>query len=255
MILEQPSTQSLESLLQQSRGLFVQVIGLCEVVYVGRAASLTESGDYVVMLKPDGSVQVHGAKGVKPINWQPRTDSVRVLRDEDDRVLLMAERFKPDEMVQITFHKPRLALALELRDEKIFQLHGSEAQIHAALKQDLSVLEPGLTLLDAELPVDVGDVDIYARDANGNYVVIEIKRGRANQAAVHQLERYVNAVRTKLPPLFAPGVRGLLAAPSISKPARAQLEKLGLEFCEIAALPEDEPKTGPQSDLFALTSD
>ncbi len=255
MILEQPDTHALESLLQQSRGLLVQVIGLCEVVYVGRAASLTESGDYVVMLKPDGSVQVHGAKGVKPINWQPRTDSIRVLRDEDDRVVLMAERFKPPEMVQITFHKPRVALVLELCDEKVFQLHGSEAQMHVALKQDLSVLEPGLTLLDFELPVDVGDVDIYARDSKGNYVVIEVKRGKANQEAVHQLERYVSAVRTTLPPVYASGVRGFLAAPSISKPAKMQLEKLGLEFHEIAALPEFEPKPVPQSDLFAITND
>jgi endonuclease len=254
MILEHPTAEALESLLQQSPGLFVQVIGLCEVVYVGRAASLTESGDYIVMLKPDGSLQVHGAKGVKPINWQPQTDSVRVLRDEDDRIILLAERFKPSEMVQVTFHKPRVALALELRDEKVFQLHGSEAQMHAALKQDLSVLEPGLTLLDAELPVDVGDVDIYARDAGGNYVVIEVKRGKANQEAVHQLERYVNAVRSKLPPLFAPNVRGFLAAPSISKPARVQLEKLGLEFREIAALPEEQPKAVTQTDLFDLAS-
>jgi hypothetical protein len=32
--------------------------------------------------------------------------------------------------------------------------------MHQALKQDLSVLEDGLTLLEHELPVGVGDIDI-----------------------------------------------------------------------------------------------
>jgi endonuclease len=254
-MLETPSKEALETTLRHAiaNRLFTQVIGSCEVVYVGRAASLTESGDYVVMLKPDGSLQVHGARGVKPINWQPKTDDLRVARDEDDRVMLLAERFNPNELVQITFNQPRLALALELRDEKIFQLHGSEAQMHEVLKRNLTTLEPGLTLLEHELPVGVGDVDIYARDAAGNLTVIEVKRSKANQEGVHQLHRYVTAVRAALPPLFAPHVRGILAAPDISKPAKKQLEALGLEFKEFSALPEEKPLEA-QTGLFELSS-
>ena len=252
-ILETPDKAALENALRLAieNREFVQIIGPCEVVYVGRAASLTESGEYVVMLKPDGSLQVHGARGVKPINWQPKTDDLRVTRDEDDRVMLLAERRSPSELVQITFDAPRLMLALELRDETIFQLHGSEAQMHEALKRNLSSLEVGLTLLEHELPVGVGDIDIYARDAQGCMVIVEVKRSKANQAAVHQLERYVSAVRLQLPPLFSAGVRGILAAPDISKPARTQLERLGLEFKVFAALPE-ESKAEPQTGLFEL---
>jgi endonuclease len=255
VILESPTKEALEDLLRLaiSSRAFAQVIGACEVVYLGRAASLTESGEYVVMLKPDGSLQVHGARGVKPINWQPKTDDLRVSRDEDDRVMLLAERFNPNELVQITFDRPTLAFALELRDEKVFQLHGSEAQMHEALKRDLSSLEPGLTLLEHELPVGVGDVDIYARDAAGNLTVIEVKRSKANQEGVHQLHRYVTAVRAALPPLFAPHVRGILAAPDISKPARKQLEALGLEFKIFAALPQEQ-KLEPQTGLFEVAA-
>ncbi len=254
MILERPEKTDLENLLRQAIAArkFLQVIGACEVVYVGRAASLTESGEYVVMLKPDGSLQVHGARGVKPINWQPKTDVLSVSRDEDDRVMLLAERHSPNELVQITFSEVKLAMALELRDEKVFQLHGSESQMHEALKRDLSCLEAGLTLLEHELPVGVGDIDVYAKDVHGNYVVIEVKRAKANQEGVHQLARYVAAVRATLPPLFAPHVRGILAAPDISRPARKQLEALGLEFCVFAALPE-EPRSAPQTDLFAVS--
>ena len=225
--------------------LFAQVIGACEVVYVGRAASLTEAGDYVVLVKADSSVQVHGARGVKPVNWQPRTDDVRVVRDEDDRVVLMAERRKPEELVQVTFGKVALALTLELRDEKVFQLHGSEAQMHAALERDPGVIEPGLRVLERELLVGVGGVDLYAMDAQGRYVVVEVKRAKATQEAVHQLERYVAAVRDQVPG----EVRGILAAPDISKPARTVLERLGLEFAELSALPEA-PKPEAQLALF-----
>ena len=246
-ILEHPSTFELEAFLREhlAKKKFVQIAAECEVVYVGRAASLTEAGDYIVIVKSDGSIQVHGAKGVKPINWQPRTDDVRVTRDEDDRVLLLCERFKPNELVQVTFRKVSLALSLELRSEKMFQLHGSEAQMHETLARDPNIIELGLRVLERELLVGVGGIDLYAMDSLGRYVIVEVKRAKATQEAVHQLERYVNAVREQVPG----EVRGILAAPSISNPARTVLEKLGLEFCELSAMPE-EKKPVPQMALF-----
>jgi endonuclease len=64
----------------------------------------------------------------------------------------------------------------------------------------------------------------------------------------------VNAVREQVPGRVHGSdekitVRGILAAPSISTPARVVLEKLGLEFCELNALPE-EKKPVPQMALF-----
>jgi endonuclease len=55
----------------------------------------------------------------------------------------------------------------------------------------------------------------------------------------------VNAVREQVPG----EVRGILAAPSISNPARTVLEKLGFEFCELNAL-QEEKKPEPQMALF-----
>ncbi len=248
VVLEQPNLDDLEAFLRSHLHAkkLVQIAAECEVVYVGRAASLTEAGDYVVIVKSDGSLQVHGARGVKPINWQPRTDDLRVTRDEDDRVMLLAERWKPNELVQITFRRTSLVMALELRDEKVFQLHGSEAQMHERLARDPSVIEPGLRVLEHELLIGVGGIDLYAMDEQGRYVVVEVKRGKATQEAVHQLERYVRAVREQVPG----DVRGILAAPSISKPARTVLEKSGLEFVELSALPDEEPKREAQAALF-----
>jgi len=78
-------------------------------------------------------------------------------------------------------------------------------------------------------------MDLYAQDAQGRYVVVELKRAKATQEAVHQLSRHVDAVRAFLPPSAI--VWGILAAPAISQPAALTLERLSLEVKEIHALP------------------
>jgi len=221
-------------------GALVQVVAECEVLYSGRAASVAEAGEYVVLLKADGSVQVQGARGVKPVNWQPHTDRVDVSL-EDGVAVLLAERFTPAEFVRVAFQRPALALALELGENGNFVLMGSESEMQRALARDPSIIEPGLHVLEMELPTDVGGIDLLARDAQGRLVVVELKRGKATHEAVHQLNRYVESVRA-----VAAGevVRGVLAAPAVTAPALNRLGALGLEFREVTALPlvEDGPQ-------------
>lgn len=243
-LLQQPTAAALVAFLDDHlRGgrALVQVVGTCEVAYVGRAASFADAGDYVVMVKPDGSVQVHGDKGVKPLNWQPRTDDLWVGMD-DAQAVLVAERRSPEEMVRVVFLEPMLAQALHLRESGGFVLRGSEAEMQRALARDPAVIEDGLTVLDRELPTDVGGIDLFARDRYGRLVVVELKRAKGTQEAVHQLARYVESVRR----FTGEEVRGVLAAPAMTKPALAQLAAAGLEFVEVTALPEadDGPAQG-----------
>jgi len=210
----------------------IQVASECAINYTGRAASTAQAGDYLVLIKNDRCVQVHGPKGVKPVNWQPKTNRITT-SIEDGLVVLKAERYSPKEIVNIIFLEPALALALTFRDHKGAVLTGSEAQMRSALARDPSVIEPGLIVLHEELPVKVGGVDLYARDQQGRFVVVELKRAKATQEAVHQLHRYVQEVSKRVPQ----EVRGILAAPSITNPAMAQLNMLGLEFVKVTALP------------------
>ena len=215
--------------------LLVQVVAECEVVYHGRAASVADAGDYVVMLKPDGSLQVHGYKGVKPVNWQPQTDDLWVGLEEGQPVLV-AERRNPEEFVRIVFLETAVAQALHLREGSGFVLMGTEAEMQRALARAPELIEPGLTVLDRELPTDVGGIDLFGRGADGSLVVVELKRAKATQEAVHQLGRYVTRVRE----LTGERVRGVLAAPTISKPALAALARNELVYREVTALPEPE---------------
>lgn len=223
----------------------VQVAGEFELLYSGRAASVAESGDYLLLIKPDGSVQVHSQRSVKPVNWQPQTDSLRV-QVEESVAVLYAERFQPAELLRIAFLTPFVAQALILPSEGDFMLVGSEAEMQRALAEDPGLIEDGLSVIDLELPTDVGGIDLLARDGDGRVVVVELKRAKANHEAVHQLSRYVESVRRVSPA----AVRGILAAPSITAPALNRLAELGLEFKAIAALESERAKPTLQPGLF-----
>ncbi|WP_240741744.1 endonuclease NucS [Deinococcus sp. KSM4-11] len=218
-------------------GATLHLAGELEVVYQGRAASMAEAGDRLLLIKPDGSVQVHGPRGVKPVNWQPRTDHLSAAL-EDGCVVLHAERRSPVEVVRVRVLSCALASALDMVEDARLVFSGTEAQMQSALARAPHVIEPGLVVLDRELLVGVGGIDLYARDRAGRYVVVELKRGKAGHEAVHQLARYVQAVRTQVPGT----VRGILAAPDITTPARVALEAAGLEFVEVSALPLPEER-------------
>lgn len=251
MIREQllsPTPVDLRAFLMRAlrtRDCLVQVGGVAEVSYHGRAASTAEVGSYLVMIKRDGSVQIHAPRGVKPMNWQPKTDEITAILEEEQCVLL-ASRRSPPELVRVTFLDVQVAQALELNEEAGFLLTGSEAQMQETLAAHPELIEPGLRVLNRELLVESGGIDLYAQDAQGRFVVVELKRGRATQDAVSQLGRYVASVQR----VVGLGVvRGILAAPSITGPARRELEGRGLEFVEVGALPLVE-KTTTQPSLF-----
>ncbi len=224
----------------------LQLAGECEVTYTGRAQSTAEAGDYLLIIKPDGCLMIHGAKGIKPRNWQPTTDRLTAALKEGV-VVVTGERRTPLEVVSVRVLTCFTVQAFELRENTGFVLSGSEADMQRTLRQQPELLEPGLCLIDHELPTGVGSVDLYARDASGALVVIELKRGRATHEAVHQLARYTHKVRALQPPGTCG--RGLLVAPAATGPALKQLAAEGLEFRQLTALPELEPHD-PQATLF-----
>ena len=64
------------------------LIGDCIVDYRGRAQSILDWGERVVMIKQDGNVLVHQPQMREPVNWQPsgtitefHVSSVKGLKD------------------------------------------------------------------------------------------------------------------------------------------------------------------------------
>ena len=88
-------------------------------------------------------------------------------------------------------------------------------------------------------------MDVLGRDKDGNIVILELKRRRADLHAVSQLKRYVEAMREEYE-----RVRGILVAPSLTSGARKLLEKEGLEFRKLAPPKREKSKRGRQKTLF-----
>lgn len=74
----------------------------------------------------------------------------------------------------------------------------SESEIEASIISDLEILEKGLELVDHRYSTPVGNIDILCRDKNGNFVVVELKRGKGSYEVVGQIQKYMGWVSENL---------------------------------------------------------
>ncbi len=203
--------------------------GNCETSYEGRAASSSTPGDRVVMVKPDGSVIVHGPRGFKPLNWQPDTSSVEA-RLEGGSLEIRAVRRSPREVLVIRCAHVYYVAVLRGAEEGGFWLYVNEAEIRdEAMRDPEGILGERLRFIEAEKPVEPGFIDALAEDERGRLVALEFKRVKAGEEAVRQLLRYVEALRART----RREVRGILVAPDATEAARRLLERSGLELRRI----------------------
>jgi hypothetical protein len=97
---------------------------------------------------------------------------------------------------------------------------GLERDLQRALRQGGISLEEGLTIIDegVERAVPSGYIDITARAADDALVVIELKAGTANRAAVGQILSYMGDLAEEEP---GTPVRGILIAHDFDAKARS----------------------------------
>lgn len=201
------------------------IVGSCWVDYHGRASSRLEPGERIVMVKEDGAVLVHRSRGYEPVNWQPPGCILQAFR-EGDKLVIKAVKRSPHEVVAMFFDKIHFLSTFKLVDEGEFSLYASEEDMQRAILLEPSLIEDGFKPIDYEKRVKPGFVDVYGVDKSGRIVVVEIKRRTAGKEAVLQLAKYIEALRRSL----GREVRGIIAAPEISKDARQLLLSLGLDF-------------------------
>ena len=213
------------------RGDLVTLFGRCTVAYDGRASSSLGPGDRHVTLKPDGTALVHTDEGQKPVNWQPPGCSHDPIL-EGGQFVLRSTRKTPTEELLVRFERLRHVAAFDVTDPEELSLSGTEEDLRERILADPAAVEPGFTPLATERDTPAGAVDVYGEDAEGQAVVLELKRRRAGLDAVGQLERYVDALRRDLH--ADREVRGVLVAPSATDRTRDLLSEHGLEFVSLA---------------------
>lgn len=226
-LVEKPDLQMAKNLLSESfrRKDCIIIVGNCRCEYSGRASSSLDWGDRVIMIKGDGSIQVHRPSGYEPVNWQPPGCMFSIFF-ESSLLNIRSNRPKPKEMLDIFFRDIVFIASGRPVDDAEFNLYVSEEQMRDALVSNPDILEEGLRLIDFERKVEPGFIDFYGKDALGRIVIVELKRASAGKEAVLQLKRYVDEVKKT----NGVSVRGILAAPRLKSGAQSMLVSLGMEF-------------------------
>ena len=205
----------------------------CEVEYSGRTESELDSGDRIVLWKPDGNFQVISDENHKPVNYQPTGSQLSVhYDDETERLVLESVRENPDEVLKVFCSTVYSFVRYDADDTVSLDLWGTEEDMKQALLASPELIEDGFVPIEDEYDVGLGNVDIFGEDASGTKTIIELKRRTAQIKHVDQLHRYV----TWYTEVESTHARGILIAPSLSEKAEELIEKRELEFMQIEPL-------------------
>ena len=206
------------------------IVARCEVRYCGRLNALLPEALRLIILKADGSVLVHAdAGGYKPLNWMtPPT----VIEERPGRITVRKRGQSDGDRLEIDVAEvlSDVTHAMGSPDEDAaLAKDGVEAHLQEMLAERPAWCGEGLRLVRREWPTDIGPVDLMCRDADEEWVAIEVKRV-AGIEAVEQLARYLERIR--LDPAFA-SCRGVLAAQVIKPQACVLAAGRGIECVEV----------------------
>ena len=202
------------------------IVARCSVDYTGRLTAHLPEALRLIMLKADGSVLVHAdAGGFKPLNWM--TPPTAVI--EDDATIIV-RKVKGDDALEITLHEvvSDVTHTMDFDADRLSK-DGVEADLQVALAEAPHWCGEGFRLVRREWPTDIGPVDLMCRDADEDWIAVEIKRVGTIDA-VEQLARYLERIR--LDPAMA-DCRGVLVAQVVKPQARVLAEARGLDCVEI----------------------
>lgn len=205
------------------------IIGHCKVDYSGRAKSFLDYGDRLIIIKPDGTIMVHGDTKREPLNWQPPGTKIN-FSIESELLLVEAKRTSPAESMHIHVRDIHAVSVFSLHDAAELNLIGEESDIVDKIVQDPEIIEPGLRISRREKTTDSGYIDLFCVDKDGNTVIVEVKRTLISPSAVYQLEAYLIDFRKNNKKA---SVRGILCAPRISELARTLMTEKGMEYRQV----------------------
>ena len=208
------------------------IVARCEVSYVGRLTTVLPEAVRLLMLKADGTFMVwaDGGGAVKPLNWMtPPT----VLEQETDSggalTRLVVRKQRQEDRVEIAVAEVLADIEHELDTLASLEKEGVERELQELLAGAPQWCGEGFRLVRREWPTDIGPVDLMCRDAQEEWVAVEIKR-IATIDAVEQLTRYLERIRHD-PALGA--CRGVLAAQRIKPQARVLAQARGIDCVEV----------------------
>jgi RecB family endonuclease NucS len=213
--------------LNELKNRYVIVIaGNMSIEYVGRASSYAPDGLRILIAKPDGSLLIHEAQKVEPLNWQP-PKSVTRYECKNGNLSIISRRLQPPEELLVEFSKLYFIWVCRLTATRLVVV-GREADIVKVITMNVDVIEKGAKIIGTDISTPYGKVDVLLKKDDGTLIVVEVKNEKAGVAAVLQLKRYVEFYHEK-------GFKavGVLVAPSITEEALAHILKENMRFVEL----------------------
>jgi hypothetical protein len=203
------------------------IVARCEVRYTGRLNALLPDALRLLMVKADGSVLVHAdAGGYKPLNWMtPPT----VIEESEGLIVVRKRMGATEDRLEIAISEVLSDVRHEMEEAGGLEKDGVEAHLQELLAEQPEWCGEGFRLVRREWPTDIGPVDLMCRDAEEEWVAVEVKRV-AGIEAVEQLARYLERIR--LDPALA-SCRGVLAAQTIKPQARVLAQARGIAWVEV----------------------
>ena len=201
----------------------------CSIRYSGRAESLLEDGDRVVIIKADNTLLVHQPSGNNPINYMKQNTSHNLVL-ADNKLMLQSRNLALKENMDITINKMYFFNSQKLEDGRAIVISGTEADMAKMLYENPEMIEKGFNPVNQEEQTKYGFIDVLGVDKEGVLTVVECKRYCADLGAVTQLRRYVERL------MITKGiskVRGIIAAPKITPNAHKMLEDWSYSFVSV----------------------
>jgi RecB family endonuclease NucS len=203
------------------------IVARCEVVYTGRLTAVLPEALRLLMIKSDGSLMVHAdTGGFKPQNWMtPPT----VIEDQPGLIVVRKRAGASEDRLEIRIAEVLSDVTHDMGEAAALEKEGVERELQELLAEQPAWCGEGLRLVRREWPTDIGPVDLLCRDAEDEFVAVEIKRV-ATIDAVEQLSRYLERLRDT--PSFG-RCKGVLAAQVVKPQARTLAEARGIACVEI----------------------
>jgi len=183
------------------------IVARCEVRYSGRLTAVLPDALRLIMIKSDGSVMVHAdTGGYKPQNWMTPPTAI-----EESEDLIVVRKVKGEDRLDIAISEVLSDITHDMGEAAALEKDGVERDLQLLLAEQPHWCGEGLRLVRREWPTDIGPVDLMCRDAEDEWIAVEIKRVATIEEA-EQLTRYLDyLLREKLGQrldILTPAARG-----------------------------------------------
>ena len=169
------------------------VIAKCAAFYTGRCETETNPAVRAIIIKDDGAVSVHCDVGNLPLNYMGAKKTTFTETLEKDCIVWSFDSTTENLTLYLYDVISDSSHELEKIDTGTVN-HGTEYHLQAWLAENPEAVGEGYTFVQREFETGEGRVDLLMKDAEDEYVLVEVKRV-ALSPAVSQVRRYREALQ------------------------------------------------------------